>query len=315
MEEFKKDKLREYIENSELRIFNDNMKVRLSTELAKKYDMGLYNDYLEYSNECYDLLQNLNLNYPSNAKPIYYLYIVPFDQYVELLGYPAKFNKGKGGGKPVNCFDLDGFSWAFGISDNLCESFIKEKKGIAYYENEIHELAHLIHSNFFNESSLLKEGIAETIPLYILDLQNKYVDHTEALLDMDESQISTAEELLNEEENNQFGVAELLPNKSCSFRYSYISSYLFVRGCIKKIEEKYSVDKIKGLQMFLEMLYNCRYKSAWRIFDIADFLGLDRIQLLEGKDLQLNVLEDIKCNYENEQLHDVEGRRKTKMKK
>lgn len=299
MIEFKKDKLREYIKNSELRIFNDNIRVRLSSELAFKYDNGLYDNYLEYTNECYQLLYDLNLKYPSTAKPICYLYIVPFDQYVELLGCPDKFNKGKGSGKPVNCFDIDGFSYAFGISDNLCENFGKDKKGIAYYENEMHELSHLIHSNFFRDSTMLGEGVAETIPLYILDLQEKYLSYTEALSDLDKNQVLTPKELLNEKEENSFGVAELLPDKSCSFRLSYISSYLFVRGCIKRLEEKYNVDKIKCLQMFLEMLHSSKYRSAWLIFDIADFLELDRNQLLNGKDLQLAVLDDIKKERRN----------------
>ena len=235
----------------------------------------------------------------SNAKPIYYLYIVPFDQYVELLRFPDKFNNGTGGGKPVNCYDLDGFTYAFGISDNLCENFIKEEKGIAYYENEIHELSHLIHINFAKETKILKEGLAETIPLYILDLQKEYTSHTEALIKLDEKQILTAKELLEEEANYTFGATEILPNKTCSFRLSYISSYLFVRGCIKKIEEKYRINKIDSLQKFLEMLYLSNYISVWLIFDIADFLGLDREQLLTSKELQLSILEDIKNEYNN----------------
>ncbi len=297
MEEFKKDKLREYIYNSELRVYNENIKVRLSPELAVKYDKGLYDNYLKYTSECYELLLNLNLKYPSNAKPIYYLYIVPFDQYVELLRFPDKFNNGTGGGKPVKCYDLDGFTDAFGISDNLCENFIKEEKGIAYYENEIHELSHLLHTNFFINNKILEEGFAETIPLYILDLQKQYTSHTEALIKLDEKQILTAKELLEEEANYMFGATEILPNKTCSFRLSYISSYLFVRGCIKRIEEKYKINKVDSLQKFLEMLYSSNYINAWLIFDIADFLGLDRNQLLTGKELQLSVLEDIKNEY------------------
>ena len=45
------------------------------------------------------------------------------------------------------------------------------------------------------------------------------------------------------------------------------------------------------------MLYSSNYINAWLIFDIADFLGLDRNQLLTGKELQLSVLEDIKNEY------------------
>ena len=35
---YERDELREYIKNSELRIFNKKIKIRLSSELAKKYD-------------------------------------------------------------------------------------------------------------------------------------------------------------------------------------------------------------------------------------------------------------------------------------
>lgn len=305
MSEFKKDKLREYIKNSEIRVYNENIKVRLSAELAVKYDKGLYDNYLKYTSECYELLLNLNLKYPSNAKPIYYLYIVPFDQFVELLGYPDQFNNGTGGAKPVNCYDLDGFAHAFGTSDNLCENFIREEKGIAFFENEIHELSHLIHINFVKETKILKEGFAETIPLYILNLQKKYTSHTEALINLEEHQILTAEELLEEEDKYMFGVTEILPNKTCSFRSSYISSYLFVRGCIKKIEEKYKLNKVDSLQKFFKMLYSSKYINAWLIFDIADFLGLDRDQLLTGKALQLSVLEDIKKEYNDKENKNV----------
>ena len=44
---YQKDKLREYISNSEIRVFSDNIKVRLSKELASKYDNGSYYNYLK----------------------------------------------------------------------------------------------------------------------------------------------------------------------------------------------------------------------------------------------------------------------------
>ena len=37
---YERDELREYIKNSELRIFNKKIKIRLSSELAKKYDLA-----------------------------------------------------------------------------------------------------------------------------------------------------------------------------------------------------------------------------------------------------------------------------------
>ena len=44
---YQKDVLREYIEKSELRLFSNKIKVRLSKGLALKYDQGHYQNYLK----------------------------------------------------------------------------------------------------------------------------------------------------------------------------------------------------------------------------------------------------------------------------
>ena len=43
---YQKDALREYILNSEIRVFSKEIKVRLSKDLAVKYDEGLYQNAL-----------------------------------------------------------------------------------------------------------------------------------------------------------------------------------------------------------------------------------------------------------------------------
>ena len=55
---YKKNILKEYISKSELRVFNDKIKVRLSKELAKKYDAGSYTNYL--NNYDYNYLTEKN---------------------------------------------------------------------------------------------------------------------------------------------------------------------------------------------------------------------------------------------------------------
>lgn len=35
---------------------------------------------------------------------------------------PKHFDKKTGGGKPVNCYDLDGFNYAYGLSQKLLEN-------------------------------------------------------------------------------------------------------------------------------------------------------------------------------------------------
>ena len=233
---YQKDMLREYILNSEIRLFSKEIKVRLSKDLAIKYDNGAYQNALLNIQNNLELLNSLNIHYPASANPILYVYIVPDNQYAQLLKIPTHFDKGMGGGKPVRCYDLDGFNNAYGLSQNLLENKPLEM-GISRRENEIHELSHIIHSKFFSKNNTICEGFAEALPLYTLGLEEIFDDHRNTLLSLDERQILSAQELLNSEKDGSYGVVEALPNRSCSFRYSYISSYLLVRGCLETLVE------------------------------------------------------------------------------
>ncbi len=290
---YKKNAMKEYINKSELRVFNDRIRVRLSQELAIKYDNGCYYNYLVYINKCFEMIDTLNIQYPSNAHPIFYIYIVPDDSYVELLKFPATFDNGKGGGRPVRCYDLDGFNLAYGLSQNILENRVVDKIDISSLENDIHELAHIVHSQFFNGNQIICEGFAEALPLYALDLEEKYDEHRKALISLSEEQVFSAQEILNSEYDNTFGTEELLPNHSCSFRLSYISSYLFVRGCLEIISKKYNLSKAQSIQYFLEIIRESEYSNEWLIFDIADALDISGDELLEGKKMQLEILQSL----------------------
>ena len=289
---YQKNLLRDYIKNSELRIYNDKIRVKLSKELAIKYDQGIYDNYLKKMEKCLDLINTIKIKYPSKSKPNLYIYIVPDDNYAKMLSIPETFNNGKGGGKPVGSVDLDGFNYAYGVSQNLCENN-NENINIMNFENNVHELAHLVQGQFFNESSLLGEGFAEALSLYTLGLEEEFGEHRKALENLKEDQIFTAEELFVQERENTFGKDALLPNKSCSFRLSYISSYLFVRGIIEKIEEKHNITKQEATQYFLEMIRQSNFTNEWLIFDIADSLDMDREELLNNNELQVKTLNKI----------------------
>lgn len=85
-------------------------------------------------------------------------------------------------------------------------------------------------------------------------------------------------ELIELRNQRKFHPTRLISHSTCSFEITYISSYLFVRGVIEKIEEKYGVDKL--------------YKGML-VFDIASFLDLPKEMLLYAKDLQLNILSEL----------------------
>ena len=291
---YKKNILKEYISKSELRVFNDKIKVRLSKELAKKYDNGNYTNYLNNMQRCLEEIETLEIKYPANAHPILYIYIVPDDNYGPLLRIPNIFDKGNGGGKPVPCYDLDGFHYAYGISQNLLENYSQKESTISKIVNEIHELSHMVHSLFFSLHQTIREGFAETIPLYILDYEKKFTEHRDILTKMDESQILTAREMLDLEREDKFGEEAILPDRSCSFRLSYISSYLLIRGCVETIVEKNKISKSQAIQQFLEILKQSDYTNEWLFWDIADTIGIPKDIFLDGKEIQMKALNSIK---------------------
>lgn len=287
---YQKDVLREYISKSQLRVFSEKIKVRLSKELAEKYDNGSYNNYLSNMQKCLDMIDTLNIQYPGNAHPVLYVYIVPDNSYSELLRIPKIFDKGAGGGKPVPCYDLDGFNSAYGLSQNILENRPEEETKISRIENEIHELSHIVHSQFFSTHQTICEGFAETLPLYALDFEEIFDEHRNTIIELDESQIISAQELLNSEKKGIYGAGAVLPNRSCSFRFSYISSYLLVRGCVETIAEKNNFSKAQAIQKFLEIVKHSNCSNEWLIYDIANSIGIPQDELLNGKHLQMKVL-------------------------
>ena len=293
---YKKNLLREYIQDSSLRTFKDLIYVRLSKELAKNYDNWLYNNYLNCLYDSYKQLLSLNLKQPYNWIPNLYVYIVPDDNYTELLSYPAKYNKWTGWGRPVKCYDLDWYIQAYGVSQNLCTNY-PEKPTIPRIENNIHELTHIICGQFtYYKWTTINEWLAETVPLYILDYEKLFTEHRDAILSLKQEDIFTALELFSSEKDNSFGTTSIYPKKTCSFRYSYMSSYLFVRWLLEAIEEIKWLSKVWALQYFLELLKNSEYSRERLILDISDILWLNSDEIMEWKIIQNKAILSIKEN-------------------
>ena len=270
--------------------------------MAEKYDDGSYNNYLKNMQKCLDMIDTLNIQYPGNAHPILYVYIVPDNSYSELLRIPKIFDKGTGGGKPVPCYDLDGFNSAYGLTQNMLENRPEEETRISRIENEIHELAHIVHSQFFSKHQTICEGFAETLPLYALGFEEIFDEHKNTIVELDESQILSAQELLNSEKKGIYGAEAVLPNRSCSFRFSYISSYLLIRGCVETIAEKNGFSKAQAIQNFLEIVKQSNCSNEWLIYDIANAIGIPQDDLLNGKQLQMKVLTSLSAQIQKSNL-------------
>jgi len=287
------EKLKEYVEKSEIRKFNERLTIRLSKELADNYDKGLYKDYLEINSKHIELLDSLNIKYKNGKLPTFYFYIVPDNNYAELLNIPDYFaKKSNGGGRPVESFDNDSYSRAYGISQNIA---LSRHAGISSIENQIHELAHLVTLEFNLKHAFICEGIAELIPLYILDIENEFDEHREFLSSFTEDKIFTISELLDFDKTG-LGGKPLVPNRSCSFEQGYASSYLVIRGIIDIIIEKFNMSKIEALQFFLDTCSNTDLFGEKFIMKLSEILGVDNNELLNSKKIQLQVIKNININ-------------------
>lgn len=277
------DVLREYIENSEKRIIIDGVfNARMSAKIAKNFDKGLYDFMLDEHKKCIKELRKLHIKYHAKSKPIFYIYIVPDENFTELLQYPYK--NIKGGGRPVPSYDFDGFNSAYGTSQNKMVN--TEKVSLVNHINLLHEYSHLIQHCFGYGPQMFGEGFAEMIPWYALGYEKLVPEHLVAMKSMEK--IYTANELL---ETVDF--KDKIQNKTCSFQPSYMSSYLWVRAVVEHIGLKYKLSHFDAVQKFLELYNMTIYGKQFFIMELAEKIGMDADKLLKSDKYQKEVLKRI----------------------
>ena len=282
--------LRDYINDSFTIEVNSRLKIRLSEELASNYRDGLYDKYLEHINRSIEVIDTLDIRYPGGAKPIYYLYIVPLKD-ADLLDIPSNFRGSNGGAKPVSSFDLDGFNSAYGLTENIC---LREEFGMQAEINTIHELIHLVNSMFFNKDRYINEGIAEAVPYYALDYENKWDPHRNVLTSLKEEEIKSIKELIKEGRDGSYGNTGVEGKPGCTFRYSYISSYLACASILDHIKEKYMIEKKDTPQILFETLRSNKNYCEDLVKELSDALGMDYDTLYEKKDIQIEYIKKLK---------------------
>lgn len=274
--------LQDYLKTSELRIVNDNFRIRMSPEIAKNYDAGLYDSGIAEHTGCINEILALGLHNTLDKKPVIYTYIVPDDRLQELLMYPYDRPRG---GRPVACFDQDGLFSAYGATQN---TFIMDgTPSVAKHVNNIHEYVHLIQHQFHPfKHGLFQEGFAEMVPWYLLDYETKCPAHTMAIVNTD---LYSADDFLN-----GASFRDQVPNRTCSFQKSYISAYLFIRAIIENMEKNLNITKREAALEFLTHYGQDGFDKYFLIQDLANVAKMDCDKLMRTTDYQKEVLQNIK---------------------
>lgn len=286
MNEYKANKLQKYITESHLITINKSFKIRIHNSLYKNYLNKVYDSGIKCFANYIEEINSLNIKYPGNANPTFYIYIVPDESFKELLGFSSNENI-KGGGKPVTSYDLDSFPYAYGVSSNVIAN--RNNPNVMQDANSIHELAHLVHSIFFKmKNRLLAEGIADAITFYTLNYEEKLEQYRKCIKELTEDKILSAKELIKIE--NNFDQLPLIKGYSCSFSITYISSYLFIRACLETIESNFKLNRLEATQKLLEIIMTSPCTNEWGIFDIATSIKTPPEELLYSKKLQMEII-------------------------
>lgn len=223
--------LQELFEKSELRIVNDNFRVRVPPELLEKYNAGGYKAKLGLLHAgIIDELLPVFDGFFDN-KPIFYTYIIPEDMSKKYAGHP------------IPGFDDDGFSMAYGTWPGG-EAWLDD---IPVRINIMHEYTHLIQENFnASKHELFREGFADVVPLYILGYESKYPGYAQRVA---ETEIYSVNDLLTKVNMYEYDV----PDGRCFVQKTYISAHVFVRTILEKIEEKFGMTKEEAVKLYLNI--------------------------------------------------------------
>ena len=293
----------EYKNSSKVYVINEKLKFRIPDVLIKDYEDGKFNNYIESMTNIVNMLDTLQVKYKYDAHPVYYIYMLSIDNYKEILQIPSNFDNGTGGGRPIGCIDPDGFYKAYAVTDNFCRYSKEEYEEVFRKSNNIHEIVHLILNNKkFNPDRYFSEGLSEAVPLYVFDMEKDFTKHRDLITNLKEEDIIPINELYEQGDNNTFGDKKLNESYACTYRASYVSSYLAIASMIDHISKEYGIDKKKATSTFLDVAESTLGGNGMFLNSFASKIGMDFNTLYFGKEYQLEYINKVKEYSNNKTL-------------
>jgi len=291
--------VREYVDQSEVRIVNDRLRFRMLPDKAKRFDKGLYDNVSNFWSGIVEEISQIKIKYPDNKESIFYVYFVQNDFFAK-SHIPEFVNIV---GKPVCSFDEKGFknSLAY-IQSALDREWCNDEKNVFNRITKLHECAHLIHSNFGSRERFIDEGFAEVVPWYILGYEKRVSTHLTWMRAL--PKIHTVSDFLN----NGFPYEKRFGKKIASYKSGYVSAYLFCRAVISGIENKFKISPCKALQKFLDFWYDTKCYGKDFIIQLAKFAEMDADKLIYTTEYQNAVMNDIERENKKNVIIDTKER-------
>ena len=142
----------------------------------------------------------------------------------------------------------------------------------------VHELGHSIHGDWIKIYPIL-EGFAEVIPFYMLDLKDEKQQNL--ALNLTPKEIYSVNTLIERDMYEK--------DTQAQYRKTYISMYLWMRGYLIKVQEKYNFDKLQALNFVLQEFKKAAALPTLKKQEnyIANLIGWKRKKVFDKVDLQL----------------------------
>ncbi len=156
-----------------------------------------------------------------------------------------------------------------------------------YFAGLVHELAHVVHGDWIHIFPIC-EGFAENVPFYILDLADE--QQQERALTLKPEEMYSVNSLIN---RKMFTPEERKGNDGSRIRVQYLTSYssmyLWMRGYLETVQQKYNLNKVEALTFVLKEFQKAAALPTLKKQEnyIAKLIGWKRKKVFDGNALQL----------------------------
>ncbi len=253
-----------------------NMQIMLKQDEYKKFKERGAECFISRMLKNFHNISTLKFELPQPPKLTFYV-LKHGSEYKQMSGLPFESGMGGGDGLGTSALVVDDV-WFF---DDTGNGYGCDRVTIGL----THELAHIILNaypkNNYNEA--FEEGWAELVPQYLAEMEMGDEIRTNIIKTLKNDDIYELEWLMDN--------CMYCDEKSmvAQHRKTYISMYLWMRGYVHEIEQKYGLDKMSAFN-FMMKKWSAMPKFATReewmtaIGNIIDMSGED---VLHSKKLQL----------------------------
>lgn len=240
------------------------LRVYLRQEEYKQYKKDGAPEFTNKFSKAIDLLSSHNIPLPKIG--YYQFLILPKGEIYRKIA-DVSWSEGIGG--------INGWPEAL-AADHRCFLALHPKSP---FIGLVHELAHLVHGDWL-EITPICEGFAEVVPFYMLDLKDEKQQNL--ALNLKRKEIYSVNTLIK---RGMF----LEGDMQAQYRKTYISMYLWMRGYLEILQQKYNFDKLQALNFILQEFKNAAALPTLEEQEnyIARLIGWKRKKLFDGNTLQL----------------------------